>query len=82
MALLNFYILNKVLVHKQQESVLDHLQILRIAVDFSGKSSKVATQQPVHVLDSICGCFPSEIFGRVDEIVGTPMIRRIKFASI
>ena len=66
-------------MHKQQKRVLNHLQILRIAVGFSGKSRKIVTQKSVHALDGICVCFSSEMFGRVDEIVGMPMVRCIKF---
>ncbi len=36
------------------------------------------TQQPVHSLDGVRVCFASEMFGEVDEMVGIPMIRRIK----
>ena len=36
------------------------------------------TQKSVHALDGICVCFSSERFGRVNEIVGMPMIRCIK----
>ncbi len=36
------------------------------------------TQQPIHALDGVRVCFPREVFGRPDEIVGMPMIRRIK----
>ncbi len=66
-------------MHKQQKRVLNHLQIFRIAVGFSGKPRKVVTQHPVHALDGIGMSFSSEMFGQVDEIVGTPMVRRIKF---
>ena len=79
MALLNFHTPNKIPVHKQQKRVLNHLQILRIAVGFSGKSRKIVTQKSVHALDDVRVCLLSEMFGWVDEIVGTPMIRCIKF---
>ena len=36
------------------------------------------TQQPIHALDGVRVCFPREVFGRLDEIVGMPVIRRIK----
>ena len=65
-------------MHKQQKRVLNHLQILRIAEGFSGKSRKIVTQKSVHVLDGVRVRFSGEMFGRVDEIVGRPMVRRIK----
>ncbi len=37
------------------------------------------TQQPVNSLNGVRVCFSSEMFGRVDEIVDMPMVRRIKF---
>ena len=37
------------------------------------------TQQPIHALDGVRMCFSSEMFCGGDEIVGTPMVRRIKF---
>ena len=36
------------------------------------------TQQPVNVLDGVCVCFSSEMFCGGDEIVGMPMVWRIK----
>ena len=66
-------------MHKQQKRVLNHLKILRIAVGFLGKSRKIVTQKSVHALNGVCVCFSSEMFGRVDEIVGMPIIRCIKF---
>ena len=66
-------------MHKQQKRVLNHLQILRVAVGFSGKSREIVTQKPIHALNGVRVCFSSEMFGRGDEIVGTPMVRRIKF---
>ena len=65
-------------MHKQQKRVLNHLQILRITVGFSGKSRKIVTQKSVYALNGVRVCFSSEMFGRVDEIVGMPMVRRIK----
>ena len=65
---------DRILMHKQQDRVPDHLQAFRIAVSFSGKSRKVVTQKPIHALDGICVCFSNEMFGRVDEIVGMPMV--------
>ncbi len=61
-------------MHKQQERVLNHLQIFRITVGFSGKSRDVVTQQPVHSLDSVRVCFSAEMFCRVDNFVDTPMV--------
>ena len=65
-------------MHKQQKRVLNHLQIFRIAVGFSGKSRKIVTQKSVHALNGICVCFSSEMFGRVDEIVSMTMVGCIK----
>ena len=79
LALLNFDTPNKISMHKQQKRVLDHLQILRIAVGLSSKSRKIVTQKSVHALDGVRVCFSSEMLGWVDEIVGMPIIRRIKF---
>ena len=73
-ALLNFHTFNKIPMHKQQKGVVNHLQILRIAVGFSGKPCKMVAQQPVHALDGVCVCFSSEMFGLGDEIVGMPMV--------
>lgn len=78
LTLLSFHLLNKLTIHKQQESVLNHLQIFRIAVGFSGKFRKIMTQQPIHALDGVRVCFASELFGGDDEIVDTPTVRRIK----
>ena len=78
-ALLNFHTSDKIPVHKQKKRVHNHLQILRVAVGFSGKSRKIVPQKSVHALDVICVCFSSEMFCRIGEIVGIPMIRRIKF---
>ena len=78
-ALLNFHTLDKIPMHKQQKRVLNHLQALRIAVGFSGEPSEIVTQKPVHALDGVRVCFSSEMLGWVDEIVGMPIIRRIKF---
>ena len=61
-------------MHKQQKRVFNHLHILRITVSFSGKSCKIVAQQPANALYGICVCFSSEMFGRVDKIVGTPMV--------
>ncbi len=79
LVLLNFHTFNKAPMHKQQERVLNHLQILLIAVGFSGKSCKVVTQQSVHSLDGARVCFPDEMFRWVNKFVGIPMIRCIKF---
>ena len=65
-------------MHKQQKRVFNHLQILRIAVVFSGKSRKIVTQKSVHALNGVRVCFSSEMFGRGDEIVGMPMVRCVK----
>ena len=70
--------LSKIPMYKQQKRVFKHQQALRIAVGFSGEPSKIVTQKSVHVLDGVRVCFPREMFGRLDEIVGMPMIRRIK----
>ena len=65
-------------MHKQQKRVLNHLQALWKAVGFSGKHRKIVTQKSVHAIDGICVYFSSEMFCRVDEIVGMPMSSRIK----
>ena len=36
------------------------------------------TQQPIHALDGVGMCFADEMFCGDDEIVGMPMVRRIK----
>ena len=78
-ALLKLDMRKRMSVDKQQKRVLNHLQILRIAEGFSGKSRKIVTQKPIHALNGVCVCFSSEMFGWVDEIVGMPMVRCIKF---
>ena len=49
-----------------------------IAVGFSGESSKVVTQQPIHALNGICVCFTSEMFCGGNNIACMPMVRCIK----
>ena len=66
-------------MHKQQKRVLNHLQILWIAVGFSGKPRKVVTQQPVHALDGVRVRFADEMFCWCNNFVGMPMVWRIKF---
>ena len=78
-ALLNLHTFDKIPMHKQQNRVLNHLQILRIAVSFPSGPCKIVTQKSVHELNGVRVCFSSEMFGRGDEIVGTPMVRCIKF---
>ena len=77
--LLNLHTSNEIPVHKQQKRVLNHLQILRIAVGFSGNSRKIVTQKSVHALNGVRVCISSEMFGSVDENTGMPMVRCIKF---
>ncbi len=61
-------------MHKQQERVLNHLQIFRIAVGFSGKSRKIVTQKSVHPLNSVGVRFSDEMFRWVNKFVGMPMV--------
>ena len=79
MALLNFNTPNEISMHKQQKRVLNHLQILRIAVGFSGKPRKIVTQKSVQALNGVRVCFASEMFGMSDDIAGMPMVRCVKF---
>ena len=61
-------------MHKQQKRVLNHLQIIRIAVDFSDKSCKIVAQKPVHALNSVGVCFSDEMFRWVNKFVGMSMV--------
>ena len=60
--LLNFHIFDKIPMHKQLKRVLNHRQILRVAVGFSGKSHKIVTQKSVHALDGIVCAFLTRCF--------------------
>ena len=66
-------------MHKQQKRILNHLQILRIAVGLSSKSRKIVTKQPIHALSGVRVCVSNEMFGWVDEVVGVPIVRYVKF---
>ena len=79
MALRNFHTFNKFPMHKQQKRVLNHLQILRIAVGFSGKSHKIVTQKSVHPINSVGVCFAYEMFRWINKFVGMPMVQCINF---
>ena len=49
-----------------------------IAVGFSGESSKVVTQQPIHALNGICVCFSNEMFCWGNNVVCMSMVKCIQ----
>ena len=72
--MLILHTLNKIPVNKQQEKVLNHPQIFRIAVDFSGEPRKVVANKVVHALNGVRMRFSDEMFCWVDNFVGMPMV--------